>query len=228
MLLFLVALALFLLAHVIPAIPGLRARLVERLGRRRYVAIYSIISTVLLAFLVYATLRMDYVPLWDTAPWQAWVTIILTPIGFFLLFAGLISPNPMSISVRRGDLAPGAIVGITRHPVLWGFILWSGSHLVPNGDLRTVLLFGALFLFALLGIPLSERRAKKRLGADWPGIASATSIVPLVAILQGRARLKSDIGIVLGLAVTIVLTAWLLVGGHVALFGADPLALALA
>lgn len=226
--LFIAALALFLLAHMVPAIPGLREKLIGRFGRRLYITIYSLVSVALLAFLVYAALNMDYIPLWDAAPWQAWVTIILTPIGFFLLLAGLMSPNPLSITMRRAEPESGAVVAITRHPVLWGFMLWAGSHLVPNGDLRAVLLFGALFVFAVMGIPLSERRARKRLGAAWQEVAGTTSIVPFVAIVQRRARLKADIGTVLALALTIVLTAWLLVGGHAALFGADPLALALA
>jgi uncharacterized membrane protein len=70
------------------------------------------------------------------------VPLVLTTIGLCFLLAGLLSPNPASITPRQSELAPGAITTVTRHPVLWGFALWAGSHLVPNGDLRSRLLFG--------------------------------------------------------------------------------------
>lgn len=228
MTLFWFALGLFLLSHVIPAVPGVRRSLIAALGHSLYITLYSTLSILLLALLVYATLQLDYVPLWSPEPWQAWVTLILTPIGLFLLLAGLFSQNPLSVSARRASHSPGAIVAVTRHPVLWGFMLWAGSHLVPNGDLRAVLLFGSLFVFALVGMPLVDRRAKKRLGPEWAVRAGTTSIVPFVAIARGRAALRIDAIMALALAVTIVATAWLLSGGHAALFGVDPLALALA
>jgi len=222
---FLVALAAFLLLHIVPALPGIRARLIGAVGRGVYLAAYSTVSLVLLAWMIHAALKLEFTPLWSSASWQAWFTLILTPIGLFLLLAGLMSANPASISMAR-DGSPGAITAITRHPVLWGFVFWSASHIVPNGDLRSLLLFGILLLFALLGIPMSERRARKRLGADWPNLSRTTSVVPFVAIAGGRTRLRVDRPMGLALLITAAVTAWLLTGGHVMLFGADPLALA--
>ena len=124
---FLLALVVFLALHMVPAIPALRARLVAWLGRRNYLLAYSLVSLLALGWLFHTALRLDYIPLWDAAPWQAWFPLVLTPLGFILLFAGLISPNPTSISLRKPDLAPGAITTITRHPVLWGFAFWAGA-----------------------------------------------------------------------------------------------------
>jgi uncharacterized membrane protein len=223
---FVAALALFLALHMIPAIPALRARLVGAMGRRGYLVAYSIVSLLALGWLFHATLSLDVVPLWDPAPWQAWVPLVLTPIAFVLLFAGLTSPNPPSISLRRPELAPGAVTAITRHPVLWGFALWAGGHLVPNGDMRSVMLFGALLVFALVGMIITDRRARRRLGEAWPTIAGHTSVVPLAAVLAGRTRLRLDWPLVAAVMASAAITAWLLLGGHAALFGADPLALA--
>jgi uncharacterized membrane protein len=220
------ALVVFVALHSVPALPALRARLIGLLGRRLYLIAYSLVSLASLAWVFYAALRVDYIPLWDPAPWQAWVTLVLTPIGLFLLLAGLFTPNPLSISVRCAGTAPGAIVDVTRHPVLWGFMLWAASHIVPNGDVRSLVLFGALLLFALAGIPLTDRRARKRLGDDWPALAARTSILPFAAIISRRAHFRLDGPMLAALLLTALIAAWFLTGGHALLFGADPLALA--
>jgi uncharacterized membrane protein len=221
---FLLALAVFLALLMVPAIPALRARLVTWLGRHNYLLAYSLVSLLALGWLFYATLRLDYIPLWDAAPWQAWFPLVLTPLGFVLLFAGLISPNP-TISLRKPDLAPGAITTVTRHPVLWGFAFWAGGHLVPNGDLRSLLLFGSLLVFALAGTAITDRRSRRRLGADWPAIAGSTSVLPFAAALSGRTRLRLDSALIAAILISAAITIWLLLGGHAVLFGADPLAL---
>jgi len=224
---FIAALLTFLTLHTIPAIPGLRARLVAAIGRRTYLIVYSLVSILALAWLFQAALRLDFIALWQPAAWQAWATIVLTPIGFFFLLAGLLSPNPASISLRKPELPPGAITTITRHPVLWGFALWAGSHLVPNGDLRSLLLFGPLFAFAVLGMVSTDRRARRRLGNQWSAIADSTSVLPFAAVLTARTRLRLDFPLVVSVLISALLTTWMLMGGHAALFGADPLTMAL-
>ena len=222
---FIAALFVFLALHLVPAIPPLRAGLVEAVGRRTYLIAYSLVSLLALAWLFHATLRLDFVPLWDAAAWQAWAPLVLTPIGLVLLVAGLLSPNPASITLRRPDLAPGAITTVTRHPVLWGFALWAGSHLVPNGDMRSLLLFGSLLAFALLGMVMTDRPARRRLGEHWLAIADSSSLLPFAAVLAGKSRLRLDGPLVIGVLASAALTAFLLLGGHAVLFGADPLAL---
>lgn len=222
---FLVALLFFLLLHSVPAMPAIRTRLIGLVGRRLYLVLYSLISLLALGWVFHAALRLDYVELWPPSAWQAWVPIILSPIAFFLLFAGLVSPNPGSITLRRGDASAGAITTITRHPVLWGFALWAGSHLVPNGDLRSLLLFGAFALFALVGMVTAERRARRRQEAGFAQFARTTSILPFAALLDGRARWRFDRSMLIAAVLAALITAWLLGGGHAILFGADPLAM---
>jgi uncharacterized membrane protein len=137
----------------------------------------------------------------------------------------LFSVNPASVTLRGPAAEPGAITAITRHPVLWGFALWAGSHLVPNGDLRSLLLFGAFLAFALVGIWMNERRARRRLAERWSAITRTTSIIPLVAMMSGRAQLRVDGPIIVGALCSAAITGWLLLGGHAFLFGADPLAM---
>jgi uncharacterized membrane protein len=221
----LLAFAFFLALHSIPALPAVRANLVGLVGHRAYISLYSIASVIALAWLFHAALQLDYVEIWAPAPWQAWVTLVLAPIGIFLVLAGLFSANPFSISFRKTRDNADAIVGVTRHPVLWGFLFWSLAHLAPNGDLRALILFGGLALFSALGFLMLERRARKRWGGRWEVLSSRSSVLPFAAILGGRAPLRLDAPIAAAVLLTVLITAWLLLGGHAVLFGADPLLL---
>lgn len=225
MILFLLAIAVFIALHSVPAIPGIRQRLIDRLGRRAYLGLYSLASLISLIWVFHAAFQLDYVELWPQAAWQAYFPIILTPIAFFLLFAGLMSPNPLSITARRSGAKPGAISAVTRHPALWGFLLWAIGHVVANGDLRSVMLFGILALFSIFGMVMAERRARRKADATLDAVRATTSILPFVAIAQRRARLALDMPMLFALSVSAILTAWMLLGGHAALFGADPLAM---
>jgi uncharacterized membrane protein len=117
------------------------------------------------------------------------------------------------------------VVGITRHPVLLGFAIWAAGHIIANGDLRSILLFGGFALFAIGAIPMIEKRAKRRLGSRWESLAAPTSILPFGAFLAGR-RPAFDVPLVASILLTGILVGWLLFGGgHALLFGADPVAI---
>lgn len=223
---FLVAMGLFLALHSVPAVPAIRQSLVAHLGRRLYLLVYSLVSLASLAWVFISAFALDYVEVWPQAAWHAWIALVVTPLGMFLLIAGLISPNPASISFRQGNAGTGAIVTVTRHPVLWGFLFWSVSHVLANGDLRSLMLFGMLGLFAGLGIVTTERRSRRRLGPAWTDLAATTSILPFAAIISRRARADLDLPMIVALLTTIAIATWLLFGGHAAVFGADPLGLA--
>lgn len=220
---FLAAFAVFLALHVVPAWPALRQRLITLLGRRTYFSVYSLLSIVALIWVFQAALALDFIPLWEPAAWQAWATFILAPLGVFLVLAGLFSENPLSVSIFQGTGKKGAIVGITRHPVLWGFLLWAVGHVIANGDLRSLVLFGGFALFAIGGFFMVEKRARRRLGDGWTANSTGTSVWPFVAILKGHAPLRIDPVMILSALATAAITFWLLAGGHYAMFGADPL-----
>lgn len=218
----LIALGVFLALHSVPAIAPIRAGAIAVLGRRTYLGLYSLVSVLVLAWVFQAALTTDYIPLWQPAGWQAKVTLVTAPIGVFLVLAGLASANPLSITMRQ-DERPGAITTVTRHPVLWGFLFWSLGHLVPNGDLRSLILFGGLAIFTASGFALLDRRARKHLGGRFEQMARASSLLPFAAALSGRNRLRVDGPLVLSALLAAAITAWLLLGGHAVLFGADPL-----
>lgn len=221
---FLASLGLFIALHSVPAIPSIRARLIGSIGRGPYFLVYSVVSLGLLALVFRTAFQLDPVPLWDPAPWQAWVTILCASAGLLLIFAGLISPNPLSITLRRENGSIGAVTRITRHPVQIGFLLWACGHVFPNGDLASVVLFSIFALFSVGGIAMQERRAKKRLGHDFDRLCAFAPILPFT----GPAAPRVDRGLLFGIILAAATTLILLFGLHALLFGVDPLGLALA
>ncbi|WP_137155604.1 NnrU family protein [Rhizobium sp. FKL33] len=217
----LIAFSVFIALHSVPAIPALRGRLIEKMGRRAYLIAYSVVSTLVLGWLFYEALQTDYIELWEPTPWQAWITFLLAPVGLFLVTAGLISQNPFSVTLRRQTDKVGAIVRFTRHPVLWGFFVWAIGHIAPNGDLRSLLLFGGFALFSLGGVAMQERRSRKRLGARWNSMADGTSF-----FVCSPLAVRWDWPAWLALGVTTLLAAALIDGGHLLVFGVDPVTLA--
>jgi uncharacterized membrane protein len=79
---------------------------------------------------------------------------------------------------------------ITRHPFLWGAAVWAAAHLLANGRLADVILFGGLLVLALLG-PLSiDAKRTRALGDRYRVFKAQTSNIPFAAILQGRQTFK--------------------------------------
>jgi uncharacterized membrane protein len=221
------AFTLFILLHSVPALPAIRARLIAAIGHRAYICTYSLVSITILVWLFKAAIGVEYIELWEPAAWQVYVTLIAAPLGMFLVLAGLLSGNPYSISFRSGETTPGAIVSVTRHPVLWGFLLWALGHLAPNGDLRSVILFGGFAMFSIGGFVMLEKRARRKFGMDWRAVTATTSIIPFAASIHGVTRIRLDRPLLLAAILATIIVGWLLLaGGHAGLVGVDPLLMA--
>lgn len=126
---FALALAAFLGSHVIPARPHLRGALVGALGKRGYILAYSVLSLALLVWLIAAAGRAPYVPLWDAGG-----------------FGRGVVHGAMPLAIAVAALSPG-LAGLMP-----AFTIWGLSHLVANGDVAHVVLFGLLLAYALAGL----------------------------------------------------------------------------
>jgi len=161
--------AAFLATHTIPVRPAIRGRLVSMLGQRGFTLAYSVLSLAMLGLLIHAAGRAPYLLVWLTQPWHIPVVQLgmLTVCGILALALG--RPNPFSFGGARNDRFEAArpgIVRVLRHPVLAALALWAGLHLLANGDLAHLLLFGILGAFALIGHPLIDRRKRREMGAE--------------------------------------------------------------
>jgi uncharacterized membrane protein len=179
------AFACFLLSHILPAQSSVRSKLVKLLGSRGYLALYVGVALIVLWWLIDASERAPLVVLWYQQPWQRWVPIAVMPVVCLLLAFAIGAPNPLSFGgARSGDFDPNnpGIVGIVRHPILWAIIFWAASHVVPNGDLAHVMLFGTFVGLSFLGMMILDRRKRKQLSfARWDDLARLTSNNPFRA-----------------------------------------------
>lgn len=188
---FVSALALFMVSHRFPAWVGLRDRLVARLGTAGYAAAFSAVSVGLLAWVISAAGRAPFVPLWDQDPWHRWAVNLAMPVAVALAAFGTAAPNPFAFEGRAAGFDPArpGIAGVTRQPLLWALAIWSGAHLLANGDVAHVALFLPFLAFSLAGMGMVERRRRRAMGeADWARLSARTGLFPLSALVTGRWR----------------------------------------
>jgi uncharacterized membrane protein len=87
------------------------------------------------------------------------------------------------------------ILRITRHPFLWGLTLWALAHMIANGDLAALVLFGSLLVLCLIGTRSIDAKRQRAFGDRWERFAALTSNIPFAAIKEGRNQLKiAEIG----------------------------------
>jgi uncharacterized membrane protein len=190
MALLIAGLLLFLGIHSVAIVAApWRERAIARLGANGWRGLYSLVSAAGLALIVigFAAARRAPVVLYVPPAWLHWLAIVLMLPVFTLLLAAYL---------------PGRIQRTLRHPMLAGVKLWATAHLLANGTLADLLLFGAFLAWAVLDRISLKRRIPK-------------------AVPGAPPRPWNDaLAIVLGLLLYVVAVLWL----HRALFGVAPLA----
>lgn len=128
-----------------------RQGMIARLGEGPWKGIYSIVSIVGFVLIVwgYGLTRLDPVVLWSPPIWTRHIAIALNLIAFILLAAFLV-PS-------------GRIKARLRHPMVLGVKAWAIAHLLANGTLADLILFGAVLIWAVVDFVASRRR-DRRLG----------------------------------------------------------------
>ena len=211
---FVAAFAVFFVTHSIPTRPAVKAALVARLGAGGFTLAYSVLSTAVLGWVIFAAARAPVVTLWPWALWQNHVPLAGMALVMALIALSVGRPNPLSFGGAQNDRfdpANPGLVGWVRHPLLLALLLWAGSHLVPNGNLAHVILFTLFAGFAAMGMKLIDRRQKRLLGeAEWARLAATTRRI--TPTLNGMVRL--------GIAAVLYMGALHL---HGPVFGAYPL-----
>jgi uncharacterized membrane protein len=213
-----IATAAFLLTHFVSSTP-LRPALVNVMGEWPYRGLYSAIAGITLVWMIWAYVQ---------APREAllWTPLrhlpaAVMPFALILVVTGYWR-NPTLVGAEkllRSDDPARGMIRITRHPLMWGVMLWAAAHILARADLNSILFFGAFLVLAALGTVLMD--ARKRKDPDFQRFAAVTSNIPFVAVAQGRNRivwreigwLRPLMGLVL-FAVVFLLHPWL--------FGARP------
>ena len=173
-----IGLALFLGIHAISiAAPGLRAQLVGSMGANRWRGVYSLVSGLGFGLILYGfhLARQAPVVLYMPPVWMRHVTFLLMLPVFPLVLAAYL---------------PGRIKTAMKHPMLAATKFWALAHLLSNGLLADVLLFGAFGVWAIVDRISLKRRTQQPMATAPPG------------------RFNDLIAVVGGLAIYVVFIVW--------------------
>lgn len=165
-----------------------RNAMVAKMGTAGWKLLFSLIALVGLYLIItgYNAARMEPIVLWSPPFWMNHITMLLMVPVFPLLLATYL---------------PGRIKSTMKHPMLVAVKLWALSHLLANGTLADVLLFGSFLAWAVV-----DRISVKRRPARPTPSASG-------------GRFNDIIAVVAGLALYVVFLMW----GHLHLIGVSPL-----
>jgi uncharacterized membrane protein len=139
-------LVIFLGTHSFSMARGPRAALVARIGEGPYKGLYSLVSLIgiVLVAIGYGQYRADgYIPVWDPPVWSRHLALLLVLVAFICFVAAYL---------------PGRIKTRLKHPMLAGVKIWAVAHLIANGDLGSILLFGSFLAWAVMARISAKRR----------------------------------------------------------------------
>ncbi len=157
MTLMLIGLIVFLGAHSTRIFAeGWRGSMVAKLGANGWKGLYSLVSVTGLVLIVlgYGAARADPVWLWNPPVWTRHAASLFTLGAFILLAAAYVPSNRIKAAVG--------------HPMVAGVKLWAFAHLLSNGTLADVLLFGSFLAWAIADF-VSARRRDRLAGVTYNG-----------------------------------------------------------
>ncbi len=149
MLLFILGLIMFFGIHMLPFYPEYRAQLIEKIDNDMidaeglYKVIFGVISLLGLVFIGIGKGSMEYIGLWSTPTFFRYITVVLIPVSFILMIAAY---------------TPNKIKRYLPHPMLTGVIIWGATHMMVNGDVAAIILFGSFVVYSVVAIKLANRR----------------------------------------------------------------------
>jgi uncharacterized membrane protein len=156
-------LIVFFGVHVVPMFPEFKGSLQSRFGEMRFKGIYSLVSLTGFALILLGYSQAEFRPVFSPPVWAPLIAYLTMPISFCLLVAAYVPNN-----FRR----------VIRNPMLSAVLIWALVHLIANGDLASVLLFGLFGLYAIVDIISVNRRSP----ADTPARQPLLKDVLVLAI----------------------------------------------
>jgi uncharacterized membrane protein len=147
LLIMIAGLALFIGAHTLTTLRDARAAVIARLGEGGYKIVYSLVSFAGIALIA-----------WGFGLYRAtgWINVWHPPVAMRHLALALMLP---SVILVVASYLRGRIYTTLRHPMLAGVKLWAFSHLLANGDLGSIILFGSILAWAVYDRISLKRRA---------------------------------------------------------------------
>ncbi len=139
-------LAVFIGGHLFTTRRAARADLIAKIGENAYKGVYSLVAFLGLALIVYGFAQYratGWIEVWSPPSWTRHLASLLVLLAIICLVAAY---------------SPGHIKRVLKHPMLVGVKLWALAHLITNGDLGSIILFGSLLGWAVIDRISLKRR----------------------------------------------------------------------
>jgi uncharacterized membrane protein len=166
MALLVLGLVIFIAIHFFPALQSQRAALIERLGELKYKSLFSLASLASFALILLGKANAPFIEVWQPPHLLAVVTKLLMLPAMILLVAAYFPSN-----FKRK----------IRHPMLIAVKIWAFAHLLINGDLASMILFGSFLGFAVLAMISANKRM------EWTKPNEQSVLMDVLVILIGGA-----------------------------------------
>lgn len=183
----------FAIAH--SGLAALRPRGEALMGVRLYRVLFALVSipfaTVLIVYFIRH--RYDGLQLWNLQGVAGMEPLvwILSAISFVFLYPATFNLLEIAaIQKPQVHLYETGIIRITRHPQMVGQVIWCVAHTLWLGTSFMVLTSAGLILHHLFAVWHGDRRLRSRYGESFEILKSRTSVIPFLAILEGRQTLK--------------------------------------
>lgn len=185
MIILILGLIIFIAIHMVSNNRVKREEIITKYGEGAYKGVYTVISFIgvgLIAHGFYKYRQSGYIEIWSPPKAMMHINMLFSSVAMILLVAA--------------NLKAGFIKSRLKHPFLIGIKLWAFGHLLANGDLGSMLIFGAF-----LGYSVFNRIQLKKRGESAPA-PFAFGLPDILSIIIGSA-----------------LTYWLIKGLHMWLIG---------
>lgn len=155
-------LVVFFGVHVFPWFSVRRDAAIAKLGTKGYRGLFALVSAIGLGLIIYGYGTADRTFLWTAPEGARELAYVLIPVALCLAVAAELRTN-----IKR----------FTAHPMLWSVGIWAAVHLLNNGDVESLLLFGAFLVYSVLAMLSANRRGAARIKEKRPVWRDAAAVV---------------------------------------------------
>ena len=162
-------LVLFTGMHLVTTQRDQRAALIARTGEGGYKGLYALVSIagiMLIAWGFGRYLATGWIDVWYPPLWARHITVLLMWIASICVVAAY---------------SPGKIKATLKHPMLVGVKTWAAAHLISNGDLGSIVLFGSFLVWA----GYDRMTLKRRTDPGAPAIPAGGHRNDTIALVAG-------------------------------------------
>ena len=178
-LLLIAGLALWAGAHLYRAVaPARRAAMTERMGEASK-GLFAALIVLSVVLMVLGYRAAPVLAVWYPPPWTVHLNNLLVLIALYVYLTTATKPGT------------AWVMGSLRHPQLTGFKIWAAAHLLVNGDLASILLFGGLLAWAVAEVIVANRspslvdRSKAGIESPWIHLAIVLAAYAVIALIHG-------------------------------------------